>query len=219
MAMLGRGGQIAERICHGHSFCHDPSYDVRSYGKLTCLRYNTLINQIRAILLERGLIFAAGRRKVEVAPDVLPGDQEATLSPRMHQLIVELRNEWKVMDTKIAALNAEFVSLARHNLAMRRLTTIPGIGVLNATALVAAIGDASSFKHARDLGAWLGLVPRQFTTGGKPRLVGRTRRGNNSLRTLLVHGARRTSGDARTQSKRYARRPIASSAGFPRYLP
>nr|WP_244484192.1 transposase [Rhizobium sp. Leaf453] len=66
----------------------------------------TLINQIRAILLECGLIFAAGRRKLEVALDVLPGDQEATLSPRMYQLIVELQNEWEVMDTKIAALNA-----------------------------------------------------------------------------------------------------------------
>ncbi|CUX58222.1 transposase (fragment) [Agrobacterium fabrum str. J-07] len=64
----------------------------------------TLINQIRAILLERGLIFAAGRRKLEVALDVLPGDQEDNLSPRMHQLIVELRNEWKVLDTKIAAM-------------------------------------------------------------------------------------------------------------------
>lgn len=128
--------------------------------------------------------------QAEVALDVLPGDHEATLFPRLHQLIVELRNEWKVLDTKIAALNAEFVSLARHNLAMRRLTTIPGIGVLNATALVAAIGDASSFKHARDLGAWLGLVPQQFTTGGKPRLLGRTKRGNNYLRTLLVRGAR-----------------------------
>lgn len=68
---------------------------------------------------------------------------------------------------KIAALNAEFVSLAKQNSAMRRLTSIPGIGVLNATALVAAVGDAGSFQHARDLGAWLGLVPRQFIAGGK----------------------------------------------------
>lgn len=121
--------------------------------------------------------------------DILLSDQETGLSPRMHQLIFELRGEWKVLDTKIAALNAEFVSLARHNLAMRRLTAIPGIGVLNA-ALVAAIGTAGSFKHARDLGAWLGLVPRQFTTGGKSRLLGITKRGNIYLRTLLVHGAR-----------------------------
>ena len=95
-----------------------------------------------------------------------------------------------MLDKKIEALNAEFVALARHNSAMRRLTSIPGIGVLNATALVAAIGDAGSFKHARDLGAWLGLVPRQFPTGGMARLLGITKRGNTYLRTLLVHGAR-----------------------------
>jgi transposase len=85
---------------------------------------------------------------------------------------LELRDEWRRLDQKIETLNTEFVALAKHNSAMRSLTLIPGIGVLNATALVAAIGDASSFQHARDLGAWLGLVPRQFTTGGKARLLG-----------------------------------------------
>ena len=105
-------------------------------------------------------------------------------------LVTELRDEWRLLDKKIGALNAESVALAKQNSAMRRLTTIPGIGVLNATALVAAIGDAGSFKNARDLGAWLGLVPRQFTTGGKARLLGITKRGNTYLRTLLVHGAR-----------------------------
>ena len=68
--------------------------------------------------------------------------------------------------------------------------SIPGIGVLNATALVAAIGDGTTFARARDLGAWLGLVPRQHTTGGKPRLLGISKRGNKYLRTLLIHGAR-----------------------------
>ncbi|TIN32037.1 MAG: IS110 family transposase, partial [Mesorhizobium sp.] len=80
--------------------------------------------------------------------------------------------------------------LARNDAAARRLTSIPGIGVLNATALVAAVGDGSSFARARDLGAWLGLVPRQHTTGGKPRLLGISKRGNKYLRTLLIHGAR-----------------------------
>jgi transposase len=70
------------------------------------------------------------------------------------------------------------------------LATIPGIGVLNATAMVAAIGDGRTFAKGRDLAAWLGLVPRQITTGGKPRLVGITKRGNKYLRTLLIHGAR-----------------------------
>lgn len=71
-----------------------------------------------------------------------------------------------------------------------RLTTIPGIGVLGATALVAAIGDGEAFHRARDIPAWLGLVPKQTTTGGKPRLLGITKRGNNYLRMLLIHGAR-----------------------------
>lgn len=72
----------------------------------------------------------------------------------------------------------------------RRLTSIPGVGALNATALVAAVGRAEAFDQARDLGAWLGLVPRQHTTGGKPRLLGISKRGNTYLRTLLIHGAR-----------------------------
>jgi len=80
--------------------------------------------------------------------------------------------------------------MARNDNATRKLTSIPGIGVLNATALIAAVGDASAFAKARDLGAWLGLVPRQHTTGGKPRLLGISKRGNTYLRTLLIHGAR-----------------------------
>jgi len=72
----------------------------------------------------------------------------------------------------------------------QRLTTVPGIGPLTATALVAAAGDASSFARARDLGAWLGLIPKQRPTGGKPKLLGISRRGNIYLRTLFIHGAR-----------------------------
>lgn len=117
-----------------------------------------MINQLRAVLLERGLIFAAGRMKFESALDNLLAEADEVLSPRIRDLAIELRDEWRMLDKKIEALNAEFVLLAKHNSAMRRLTSIPGIGVLNATALVAAIGDADSFKHARDLGARLGLV-------------------------------------------------------------
>ena len=72
----------------------------------------------------------------------------------------------------------------------RRLLSIPGIGALNATALVAAIGDASTFARGRDLAAWLGLVPRQVTTGGRPQLLGITKRGNKYLRKMLIQGAR-----------------------------
>src|SRR6476659_7018258 len=101
-----------------------------------------------------------------------------------------MRLEWSELDRRIAALTAEFVARAREDQAARRLATIPGFGALNATALVAAIGTGETFRRARDLAAWLGLVPRQATTGGKPRLLGITKRGNTYLRTLLIHGAR-----------------------------
>jgi transposase len=80
--------------------------------------------------------------------------------------------------------------MARNDPAARRLATIPGIGVLNATALVAAIGDGRTFSRGRDLSAWLGLVPRQASTGGKPKLLGITKRGSKYLRKLIIQGAR-----------------------------
>ena len=105
-------------------------------------------------------------------------------------LLSDMRREWAELDTRIATLDREFVETARHSAPERRLATIPGIGALNATALVAAVGEAEGFAHGRDLAAWLGLVPRQMTTGGKPRLGGITKRGNVYLRTMLIHGAR-----------------------------
>ena len=101
-----------------------------------------------------------------------------------------MRAEWHELDRRIAAFDDEFVALARSDADARRLATIPGIGVLNATALLAAIGNGQTFARGRDLAAWLGLVPRQVTTGGKPRLVGITKRGNKYPRKLLIHGAR-----------------------------
>jgi transposase len=94
------------------------------------------------------------------------------------------------LDRRIAELDKGLAGWARNEEAARRLMTIPGIGVLNATALIAAIGRGESFARGRDLAAWLGLVPRQLTTGGKPRLVGISKRGNKYLRKLLIHGAR-----------------------------
>jgi transposase len=161
----------------------------RVRSRLVAERTN-LINQLRAILLERGEIFPAGRRKFELGVDGMLVDGDQTLSPRIRQLAGDLRTEWKELDAKIAALNGEFVKLVRNDPAACRLTSIPGVGVLNATALVAAVGDASSFAKARDLGAWLGLVPKQSSTGGKARLLGISKRGNVYLRTLLIHGAR-----------------------------
>jgi transposase len=150
-----------------------------------------LINQLRAVMLERGMIAPQGRHKLErYLAEMLSSEGDATLSPRMRLLIDDLRAEWAELDRRIDAFDSEFLALAREDAAARRLTTIPGIGVLNATALIAAIGNAETFAKGRDLAAWLGLVPRQVTTGGKPRLLGISKRGNKYLRKLLIHGAR-----------------------------
>ena len=105
-------------------------------------------------------------------------------------LVADTREQWAELDRRIAAFDAEFVGWAKENEEARRLTTIPGFGAIVASALVAAVGQAESFDRGRDLAAWLGLVPRQFTTGGKPKLLGISKRGNKYLRRQLIHGAR-----------------------------
>ena len=150
-----------------------------------------LINQLRAILLERGIIVPQGKRKLEQYLVTLmeePGGRG--LSARIQMLVADMQAQWRELDRRIAAFEAEFMSFAKENEDARRLTTIPGVGVMTATALIAAIGNAETFEHGRDLAAWLGLVPRQWTTGGKPRLMGISKRGNKYLRKLLIHGAR-----------------------------
>jgi transposase len=149
-----------------------------------------LINQLRAILLERGIIVPQGRRKLEVYLETLLAEEGVPLSPRTRLLVEDQRAEWRELDRRIEAFDEEFAAEARSDEAARLLTTIPGIGPLNATALVAAIGRAETFGRGRDLAAWLGLVPRQMTTGGRPKLLGISKRGNVYLRRMLIHGAR-----------------------------
>src|SRR5438270_3114478 len=121
-----------------------------------------LINHLRTLLLERGIIAPQGRRKLQEELTVF-ADEDGTeaLSPRIRFLIEELRSEWRALDERIAAVDAEFVRMAREDEAVRRLTTIPGIGTINATALAAAVGNARAFGRGRDMAAWLGLTPRQ----------------------------------------------------------
>jgi transposase len=119
-----------------------------------------LINQLRAVLLERGIILPKGRinlmRRLE---DLMAGDP--TISARASKLLEDLRDEWSGLDRRIKVYDDELAALTREDEQARRLATIPGIGVLNATALLAAIGDGSAFARGRDLAAWLGLTPRQ----------------------------------------------------------
>jgi transposase len=149
-----------------------------------------LVNHLRALLLERGIIVAQGRSRLKNEVREFLGGEAAGLSPRIRALVEDLLEEWERLDARIKAFDAEFVEIARTDARMRRLSSVPGIGPINATALVAAVGDASAFAKGRNMAAWLGLVPRQATTGGKSRLLGISKRGNRYLRKNLVHGAR-----------------------------
>jgi transposase len=150
----------------------------------------SLMNQLRAVLLERGVIVPQGRAKLRLRVTELLRRGAGELSYRIRLLIEDMLTRWLALEERIAAFDAEFVAEAKRDEAARRLTSIPGIGALNATALVAAVGDAETFVRGRNLAAWLGLVPRQATTGGKPRLLGITKRGSKYLRKMLIQGAR-----------------------------
>jgi transposase len=157
----------------------------RLVGKRTAL-----IRQLRAFLLERGIIVPQGRRKLELHLETLLAAEQISLSSRTRLQIEDQRAEWRALNGRILALDEEFAHEARTHEAARLLTTIPGIGPLNATALLVAIGRAETFGRGRDLAAWMGLVPKQMTTGGKPKLLGISKRGNVYLRKMLIHGAR-----------------------------
>lgn len=161
----------------------------RARSRLVSMR-TMLINQMRAIAIERGLAFPHGRRKLELAIDAYFAGQPHDVSDRIAALLKDMREQWRDLDQRITKFDKEFRDYCQADQASKRLTTVPGIGPMIATALVAAVGDAQTFRRARDMGAWLGMVPRQRTTGGKPRLLGISKRGNTYLRTLFIHGAR-----------------------------
>jgi len=150
----------------------------------------SLVNQLRAILLERGIIVPQGHAKLRDRLAQILTQSRNELSERIRALLEDMVSRWQSFDERIAAFDVEFKAAAKQDQAAHRLMSIPGIGALNATALVAAVGDARTFARGRDLAAWLGLVPRQQTTGGKPRLLGITKRGSKYLRKMLIQGAR-----------------------------
>lgn len=123
----------------------------------------------------------------------LPGileDAENDLPDGVRQLVAVHWQQLQELDDRIAEISQQIDRLAGRDARVARLMSIPGIGSMIATAMVAAVGDGTQFSQGRGLSAWLGLVPQQFTTGGKPRLLGISKRGNRYLRTLLIHGAR-----------------------------
>ena len=149
-----------------------------------------LINQLRAILLERGMVAPQGKRKLEQFLIVLMDEQGgAGLSPRVILLVEDARTQWAELDRRIAAFDAEFIRWAKENEDARRLATIPGVGAIIAGSRRRrrSCGKLRARPRSRRLAR---SVPRQFTTGGKPKVLGISKRGNRYLRRQLIHGAR-----------------------------
>jgi transposase len=141
-------------------------------------RRTAVINQLRAFLLERGLTFARTPAKLRNAlPDILE-NPEVDLTTQMRHLIGLLWTEWKTVEDQIEGLSHELERISAGDAGCTRLRQIPGIGPIVATAIVAAIGNGAAFRKGRDFAAWLGVVPRQYSTGGKTRLLGISKRGN-----------------------------------------
>src|SRR5262245_45634873 len=151
-----------------------------------------LVNEIRGLLNEYGVVLPqrlATFRTLIV--DSLEADR-ANLTALSTEVLCHLYDEFLAVENRLAFCDEKVAAIGRAHPEWQRLQTIPGIGPVTATALIAAIGDVIPFKNGRQLGAWLGLVPREHSTGGKPRLLGISTRGDRYLRKLFVHGARAT---------------------------
>lgn len=153
-------------------------------------RRTALANQIRGLLMEYGIILPKGIAYVRKEIPWLLEDAENELTSLFREMLRELHDELVHLDQRINKLEIQLETVCKQSKACQRLLTIPGVGLLTATALIAAVGDISAFKNGRELDAWIGLVPRQHTTGGKPTLLGISKRGDSYLRTLLIHGGR-----------------------------
>ena len=153
-------------------------------------QWTAVINQIRGFLLGHGLTVRQGPAWLRrVLPDILAQHSDV-LSPRMVRLTEGLTDEWRRLDARIDAVTSEIKATASQDADCRRLMGSPGIGPIIASAMVAAIGDGSAFAKGRDFGAWLGMVPKQRSTGDRTILGGISKRGNRYLRTLFIQGAR-----------------------------
>lgn len=148
-----------------------------------------LINQIRAFLLERGIAVRQGRRFLRAALPAILATRADILSPRLMRVIEDLAGDRHRLDARIDELSGEIEVLARQDAGCVRLMSVPDVGPIIASAMVAAIGSGDTFSKGRDFAAWLGLVPTQLSTGDRTILGGISRRGNRYLRVLFVQAA------------------------------
>lgn len=202
---------INEAACrHNMRFVPVKTIAQQDIKSLHCLRSRlvaartALTNQIRGLLAEYGVVVAKGHAKLRLelsslcslALEQLPGDLSAT----MQQELIELRAEFSELDRRIEAYDKKIQSHSDSDPRCCELSKMVGVGPLTATALLAVSGDMAQFKNGRQFAAFLGLVPRQNSTGGKTNLQGISKRGDTYLRTLMIHGARASLATAAKRS-------------------
>src|SRR6267154_1824294 len=144
-----------------------------------------IINQIRAFLLERGIAVRQGQRFLRAELPRILATPPDVLSPRMVRIIEDLACDWRRLDERVERLSDEIEAIARQDAGCERLMSVPGIGPIISSAMVAAIGAGDVFSKGRDFAAWLGLVPKQISTGDRTILGKISRRGNRYLRVLF----------------------------------
>jgi transposase len=149
-----------------------------------------LVNQLRGLLAEFGVVVATGRRRFEQALPRLIAEDSAEVPALLREALEPMRLQLLSLNEQIDRLEARMAAWHRENEASRRAAEVPGVGVLTASAAVATIGDPHVFDSGRGFAAWLGITPGQHGTGGKQRLLGITKRGDSYLRKLFIHGAR-----------------------------
>lgn len=171
----------------------DDQLDLQSLHRVRerwVMRRTAMINQIRGLLLERGITLRKGRRYIEAALPGIVEDADAKLSGTVRWLLAQLKLELDQMAVRLSETEALIEQTVRENDACQRLLKVPGIGPVTATAVIAAIGNGAAFRKGREFAAWMGVVPREHSTGGKQKLLGISKRGNSYLRRLFVQGAR-----------------------------
>jgi transposase len=190
----------AEAICEAVSRPRTRSVPVKSEAQQAVLTVHrarellvterpALANQIRGLLMEYGVVMAQGIQRLRrELPGVLAGTE--ALPELVRAVVAELRERMQELDRRLTDYDHRIEQLATQNEATRRLMQVEGVGPITATAIVAPIGNGHAFQHGRQFAAWVGLVPKQYSTGGKTVLGRITKHGNVYLRTLLIHGAR-----------------------------
>jgi transposase len=175
-----------------------------------------LSNQIRGLLAEYGVVLPKGLSQIRGQLMSILEDGSNELSTRGRALFKELYDEFLIVDKQVLFYDKQLEELFSENPLCKRLSEIEGIGVISSTALVSSIGDPKVFKNGRQLSAWLGLTPKQHSSGGKTVLLGISKRGDCYLRKLLVHGARAVVYRARskTDERSVWVNAIASRRGF-----